>query len=691
MNRAPILGIRPDSVKNWFFAGLIVIAVVGAYYPGLHGPFLFDDSVSITNNPDVAIESLDYASLRQATLSNDSGIFKRPLAALSFALNHYIAGGFANTFPFKVTNLIIHLINTGLIYWLSILLLAKLRQRPGFRQTRLHRWLPAIIAAIWALHPLQLTTVLYVVQRMTSLSALFVLIGLIIFIYGRERIREQRVAGVVLMAAGLVGGTVLGITSKENAALLPLFILLVEFLFFYETYEDAQVQRTLKWFYGLSILIACLLALSVLIIRPDVLSGAYRFREFTMLERLLTESRVLWFYVGLILLPNVQHFTLFHDDIPLSDNLFEPWTTFIALTGLILIAVSALLARRRYTVFSFSVLWFLIGHSMESSFIGLEIAHEHRNYLSDFGPIFGVVYGLAAALNRFKTVWVSTIIFGLVVITLAFSTFTRANIWASEKSITDFLVRRHPNSARAHALLAERYTREGHDALRALKHYKIASDLAPHETSHLIRMVHLAALAEVRKKTVNTNGTKIIASAKIPSLPQFVSIEGRGSQTRLILEKSITDRITKQLASQPVTSRVEQTLRELAGCTLQPDDCAYLRADVIRWCQLATDNPRIPKPVLGNMLLTLVKLYLEDGDHDAALQAAKRATDLDPSSATFAVMKANVYFLRNELDKAEQILMPETTVPSRLKPSVAEEADRLRSMIKARREVMTSD
>jgi hypothetical protein len=121
-------------------------------------------------------------------------------------LNHYVAGGFADTLVYKTTNLVIHLVNAILIYWLSFLLLEQLSKKKLSIPDRMRSWLPGLIAGAWALHPLLLTSVLYVVQRMTSLSALFVLAGLITFVYGRQRVQESGRHGYLLMTLGLVGG-----------------------------------------------------------------------------------------------------------------------------------------------------------------------------------------------------------------------------------------------------------------------------------------------------------------------------------------------------------------------------------------------------------------------------------------------------------------------------------------------------
>ncbi len=366
----------------------IAAAIILAYYPGLHGPFIFDDYDNIVNKNAIAIQSLGSADLVSAASSNESGLLKRPLPALSFALNYYFSSGFTNPFSFKTTNLIIHFVNAGLVYWFSSLLLRIHAENKGFRRGKWHIWLPYLVAAVWALHPLQLTSVLYVIQRITSLSTLFVLAGLIAFVYGRHLLHDRNPQGVRLMWIGLLGGTILGLACKENAALLPLYALVIEFAFFRET-TRGQNRKILIQVYSTPLVILGLLALFFLIRHSELILGAYNLREFTLGERLLTEPRILWLYLSLLLLPTSNRFSLFHDDITVSTGLFDPWTTSLAIAGLILVIIAALLSRRKYPVLSFAILWFLVGHSMESSFIGLELVYEHRNYLPSLGPIAG--------------------------------------------------------------------------------------------------------------------------------------------------------------------------------------------------------------------------------------------------------------------------------------------------------------
>lgn len=674
---------NPESnYRSCLLLAAACILIVAIYLPGLTGPLVFDDYVHIIENPAIAIDRIDITNLKTAALYNRNDPLGRPLASLSFALNHYLAGGTINTRPFKITNLFIHLVNTGLVYWLSLLLLRQLSTKPRFQYSRLHAWLPGLIAATWALHPIQLTTVLYVVQRMTSLSALFVFAGIIVFVHGRLRVQDHRPFGYILMGLGLLAGLTLGLASKENAALLPLFIIVIEYVFFAGQFQE---NLRLRRFYMISIFAPCLLAVLWLLSHPGFILETYIVREFSLLQRLLTEPRVLWFYVSLFLVASPSRLSLVHDDIPISTGLFEPWTTIPALLGLILVTIVGLTRVKKQPVVSFAILWFLAGHAMESTVIGLEIAHEHRNYLPTFGATFGIVYGLTRCFERFRTPAIAHILFPFIAATLAFSTYTRAHIWKSEESIITHLVRHHPGSARAHIMAAQLSEQEG-NIMDTIAHYMQAATLAPHEPAYLLRFARTIANTAVAQLNPlpETDGT--MSEPGRPKLPESVTITRSGEGLRLELTSTMIDEITEKLRTQPVHSRTAQGLSELTECvTTNRVHCDFLYSTLVHWYEVAIENPRTTMGVRKDMLITLVTTYMAYNDYANALQIAKKARSLDPLDQNFVLMEADAYFRLDELDNSEELLQSLRTSSVPVSAHIEEQTDSLSNLIKERR------
>jgi hypothetical protein len=297
------------------------------------------------------------------------------VSLLTFALNYYFTG--FDPFFFKLTNAVIHGGNAILLYLLVALFLRAANSKSGAENWHVPA---AAIAIWWAIHPIQVTSVLYAVQRMTSLSATFTLLALILHVWARQRSKlgTRELAGY--FAAWCVMFP-LALLSKETGALFMLYVLAYE----------ATLQRQYSGGYDafgiwyprlLGVLTAG--ALWYALTSTAFLSG-YDSRSFTLEERLLTEARIVWEYVGLIVAPTLHAFGLYHDDFTLSTGLFDPQSTFFAVIGLLFVAALALLLRNRSPLVSFSILWFLLGHTLESTIIPLELMHEHRNYLPSLG------------------------------------------------------------------------------------------------------------------------------------------------------------------------------------------------------------------------------------------------------------------------------------------------------------------
>jgi tetratricopeptide (TPR) repeat protein len=661
---------------------LVLLATTLVYSPGLKGPFVFDDQPNITFNLDVALTDLKAESLRRAALSNQSSPLKRPLPALTFGLNHYVAGGFADTLVYKTTNLVIHLVNAILIYWLSFLLLEQLSKKKLSIPARMRSWLPGLIAGAWALHPLLLTSVLYVVQRMTSLSALFVLAGLITFVYGRQRVQESGRHGYLLMTLGLVGGLLLGLTSKENAALLPLLIVVVELVTFDRSAENLITRRRLHLYYGLIVFLPMAVALLWLALHPEVILNGYDLRDFTLTQRLLTEARVLWLYVGLLFFPRIDAFGIYHDDISVSTGLLTPWTTFPAVFGLIVVVVAALLFYRRYALFSFAVLWFLVAHSMESSFIALEIAHEHRNYLPSFGIIMGGICGLALVAQKLRRPRLGTALLVCYITVFAGVTYSRAHTWATEERIIETATQNHPRSPRSQYILAELYSKKG-DPLAAMRHYKRTAELDPTDPYALIKIVITASETTINGTPTNVNGDPRF---NIPGLPEFVSPTRIADRTSLKVSDAIINEIERRLREEAVRAHTSFTLGLASFCVNRGQkNCGHLFEKVVSWYNLALSNPTNHNLARSYLASGLAQLYLDHGDYEKALIAARKSRQYDASNAAHWLQEANVYIHLGELGKAEQIIRQTTARHQRLAGDERKQAELLLQKVDARR------
>lgn len=410
------------------------------YWPGLHGGFFFDDEPNLHQQEGVRLERLDGYSLRQALASGRSGPSGRPVAQLSFALNYYTSG--FDPFIFKATNLAVHAACGIVVFFLGLRLLASGRGVPQGKKTLLAA---GLLSTLWLLHPIQVTAVLHVVQRMTSLSALFLLAAFLLHVLARERGGRAGVLGLTL-AWGVLWP--LSILSKETGVLFPLFALSWELI----------VRRSRRGGHdaftrGFAVLMGLTIAAGItyaLLPAGQWLWAGYAFRDFSLTERLLTEARVLWFYIGLILFPHPEALGLYHDDIAVSAGLFDPWTTLPALAGLASLCILAWRLRHRQPLVAFGIVWFLVGHALESSVLPLELAHEHRNYV----PIFGLLLaGMSLMLRLLEGERPrNTIAISLTAAALfyfPFVTALRAHQYGNEVRRTQIEAQHHRGSARA--------------------------------------------------------------------------------------------------------------------------------------------------------------------------------------------------------------------------------------------------
>ncbi len=427
---------------------LAALFCVLAYGIALNGPLFFDDVPNVTESPQLRIDGRTFDHWREAVLSSDAGALYRPVAMLTFALNFVIEGQWSPV-GLKLTNLLIHL---GLGYLVFCFCLAALRT-PALASLPLdgkQRQLAALTAAaLWLLHPIHVSTVLYAVQRMAQLSALFTMGGLVVFLTYRLRWAERGASAPEILTAGLwllVFG-LLAVLSKENGALLPWLVLAIEVCLFRGAWAGGQHRQLALGAWVVFLLPLVALAAWLLL---DYGSFTFRFRgrEFSFEERVLTQFRVLWSYASWLAIPNILEMGFFHDDIPLSKGPLEPLTTATSIAlWLVVIAVSILL-RASYPLLLFAVFFFLVGHSMESSVLPLQIAFEHRNYLPGVSILLLLSVLLVQGTGRVEGLKAG-IACGVVVALFIGLLGVRTNVWRDEMSLARFNAVNHPDSPRA--------------------------------------------------------------------------------------------------------------------------------------------------------------------------------------------------------------------------------------------------
>jgi tetratricopeptide (TPR) repeat protein len=429
-----------------------------AYHPGLQGAFLFDDFANLPSLGDTGPIDNAAAFWRYLT-SGTADPTGRPVAVLSFLLD--AQDWPADPYPFKVTNVWLHLLNGALLAWL----LLRLGRALG-RSERESAYAGVLGSALWLLHPLLVSTTLYVVQREAMLPATFTLLGLIGYVAGRELAARGQRRGISLAAIAIVGGTLLATLSKANGVLLPLLAWIIDVLLLAprQPLVDPRTRRSFALLRWLVLILPSLCVLAYLATRcwSGFADGMPPIRSWTLAQRLLTEARIVTDYLGLLWLPRPYTAGLFNDAIGVSTGLFTPWTTLpcIALIGGLIAAAFGL--RRRHPAFAAAVLFYFGGQLLESTVLPLELYFEHRNYLPAllmFWPLalwLCAERGPADGLRQTDSLRTLRIALAIVLpLGLAGLTLLRADVWGDARDQALLWAQKNPDSPRAQAYAAQ--------------------------------------------------------------------------------------------------------------------------------------------------------------------------------------------------------------------------------------------
>lgn len=461
---------------------LLLYATWLVYANGLHGGFLFDD---FGNLPAIGASGpVDtWPTFWRYITSGIADPTGRPLTLLTFLID--ARNWPADPYPFKRTSLILHLLN-------GVLLALLLRQlgRVAFKRAERHRVdLAAVIGAgCWLLHPLFVSTTLYIVQREAMLPATFTLLGLLAWVRGRRAMQhDHSLRGVLWIAAGLGGCTILGVLSKANGILLPALALVLEYVLLRSASDSAPAgfDPLPKRSYRCAMLLFAWL--------PTALVAAYLLqqgwrglsdglppvRTWTLGERLLTEPRVLLDYLRLLWLPRPFTPGLFNDHIAVSTSLWTPATTLAALLAVFAMIAGAWLLRRRWQVLAATILFYFVGQSLESTTIPLELYFEHRNYmpaLMMFWPLALWLCGVTSLHLHMRqdrpdapavdgTQVAKLALAALILLGLGIMTHARASLWGNSHDQALLWARLNPDSPRAQAYAAQTELNNGQPAL----------------------------------------------------------------------------------------------------------------------------------------------------------------------------------------------------------------------------------
>jgi hypothetical protein len=592
------------------------------YWIGLSGPLIFDDAQNLTPLAEWVQGTRGWTSV---VFDNTSGSFGRPVSMASFLLNAMWLG--PDVWGFKLVNLLLHLLNGALVFALFNGFSrqdALIRDRPAPS-----RWLPWLATSLWMLHPLFVSTVLYVVQRMAMLSALFMLVAMLAYVHGRMAMvdRNRRRAFVLLVLVVPIA-TMLAALSKENGILAPALCGVIELVLF-QPWAGARRPWLSRAFIGITLVVPALVAVVLTATRSHWIVAGYADRPFTLGERLLTQPRVLWDYIGSLLLPYGPRLGLYHDDYPISHGLLDPASALLALIAWAGLLVAAIRLRRRIPGFTLGVGLFLVGHALESTVFPLLMYFEHRNYLPAVGAIWAVA-SLAAfaagALERHmhqpRRVFGAAA--GALVLVMAIATAARAGVWQTQQAILAQALEYHPKSAWLRMDLASQAMHQDPPRWDEARRHVDALQSSPDASTR--------RLASVGRLVVDcASGT--------PPQPANIAEAFRGEPVAiqanlLVAYESLSEGVMKQPCPD-----------------FPPLEMAGLLSGML---------DREPLPPwdrnISRLRLKAAKLYLTSGHADEALVEARMAYAKGGSAPAVAVFIAALLLQRNDLAGAAAML-----------------------------------
>lgn len=365
----PVIFKFPDLPKYLFIFISLFIILISIYSNSFYGDWHFDDYANIVDNPYIQIKSFSWSEIKHCIYGLEQDRPSRPLSYLSFALNYYFHG--KDVFGYHVVNFAIHFFSSVFLFLFIFNTLRLPRLKNQYKNIAYP--IATIATFFWAVHPVWVTSVTYVVQRMASMAGLFYIASM--YFYLKARTSSKFKYSLMLFSISLLLGLA-SVLTKENAAMLPVSILLFD-LFFIAGITKENVIKYAKIAF-LPFLI--ILFIGFIYVDFSNIIDEYKIRDFTMLERVMTQPRVILFYLSLLLYPISSRLTFLYD-IEVSRSLFQPWTTIPSIFLIIFVVIFALYIARKRPLISFCIIFYFLNHLIEGSIFNLELIYEHRNYL----------------------------------------------------------------------------------------------------------------------------------------------------------------------------------------------------------------------------------------------------------------------------------------------------------------------
>ncbi len=618
----PIKQIKKTRYSELVGLAIIILLGIIIYSNSFDCSFHLDDLGRIVNN--TRIRNL-------ADVKGWSNIYpSRPFGMFTFALNYHFNQ--LDVQYYHLVNLIIHLINVFLVWWLTFLIFSSsaMKDQPIARNKKVLAFLTALL---FVSHPLATQSVTYIIQRLASMAAMFYLLSLALYVKARLA-NNRNISTYLLFTASLISA-VLAMLTKENAFSLPFAIMLFE-LFFIRTkklsinFRDYRVILLIAAFLSLLIILLFKFSLSIFKPIPPTIYG--NSCTITPLNYFFTQFSVIVKYIQLLFLPINQNLDY---DFPISNSFFEIRTLlcFMLLISLIIMAV---LSFKRYRVISFGIFWFFITLSIESSFIPIsDVIFEHRTYLPSLGFFLIITSGIYFLLwNKHKYLAIS--IFVIIIGLNSKLTYERNKVWKDEQTLWSDVISKSPNKVRPIFNLGSSYSKIGQYDM-AIPYFTKVIEINPKQVlCYSYRGFAYFKLGQWDNAIADFSKVIEITPNQLKVyLDQGVSYYNLG-----LWDKAIAD-FSKMLDINPKSKEAYYN-RGIAYGTIGQIDKSI--ADYSNAIEI---DPKYIDPYLN-----LSVLYFEQKNFDAAIDITKKGIEQDPKDAGLYDNLAYYYMEKGDNENA---------------------------------------
>ena len=459
------------------FSSCLFILVLGGLVYGNHlqNPFQFDTVAYITNHHrlDNINEQLNINYLWKEFIH-------RGLLQISLAFNVHLDG--FRTFGYHLINMLLHLINSVLVYFVTLGIWSYLGSINSQSKDDETRFVALFTAVFFLIHPIQTESVVYIMSRSEVFAATFYLSSFLLFQIYVVRDRPIKTAFKILVLFLISTAFILGFSVKQTVITLPLMLLLY-FIFGQES-ESTSIRwlKRRKWGIGFIIMIGVSLLFHKLLTDELFLIGESTAGEdIGRLNYMLTQPAVIFYYYFKLLLFPIN--LNIDPDIQLITNWWS-WKFITALTGIAGLVYFCCRAKENRILLYF-ICWFLIVLSPSSSIITLsDLAAEHRTYLASYSFYAVLAYCVykvpQLVLPNHSTRCKNIVLVISIFVSIIFSglTIQRNKIWASEVLLWNDTVNKSPQKIRPVINLGHAYTTAGNIDL-AIKYFEKALALNP--------------------------------------------------------------------------------------------------------------------------------------------------------------------------------------------------------------------